>query len=43
LFKGQFKIDGGNNLCGMKRRPKRRKIALNMKVQGKRTSKEMEP
>jgi hypothetical protein len=41
LFKGQFKIDGGNNLSGMKRRPERREIAPKMKVQGNKTSREM--
>jgi len=45
LFKGQFKINGRNNLCGMKDRKKKsksREMALKMKVPEEETSKEME-
>jgi hypothetical protein len=44
LFKGQFKINGGNNFCGMKEKSSEsKKMALKMKVQEEKTSKEMEP
>jgi hypothetical protein len=43
LFKGQFKINGGNKFCGMKgkKRSNRREIALKMKVQEELAPKEM--